>query len=109
MDVYCTTCGEPWDHNHLWQDAVHETNLDEQEIKVWSRLPLKERLTPHYRSAFQGAGYEFGRTLAHVVRCPGCLPGAKPEPGKLSAKLDLEDLLGDDIDGIVSTFNDHRL
>ena len=43
MDVYCTTCGEPWDHNHLWQDAVHETNLDEQEIKVWKKL-LKAEL-----------------------------------------------------------------
>ena len=27
MDVHCTTCGEPWDVHHLWQDAIHDTGL----------------------------------------------------------------------------------
>ena len=109
MDVYCTTCGEPWDHFHLWQDAIHETGLSDQDIETWLKLPSNGRLTPYYRSAFTSAGYTFGKTMMNVTRCPACPPEATPDADKLQAKQLIEDMLGDDHDVIVATFNDHRL
>jgi len=109
MDVLCTTCGEPWDHFHLWQDAIHETGLSDQDTEAWSKLPTDGRLTPYHRAAFKAAGYEFGRTMMHVIRCPGCPVNARPDAEKLGLKHTIEDMLGDDIDGIAVTFNDHGL
>ncbi len=109
MDVHCTTCGEPWDHFHLAEDAIHETGLDDSVIEAWQQLPAEEKLTPTYRAAFKAAGFEFGRTLMHVVRCPGCPQDASPDAEKLGLKHSIEDMLGDDLDGIAATFHDHSL
>lgn len=107
MDVYCTTCREPWDTHHLWQDAIHETDLDETETACWLKLPGPERLRPKYRQAFAAAGYIFGTTVLNVIRCPGCPPNAKapPDLDLLNLKSDLEFLLADDGDGLASEFS----
>lgn len=109
MDVHCTTCGEPWDVHHLWHDAIHETGLDEEQIEVWKSLPRSEKLNDCYRKQFRGAGWVFGRSLVNVIMCPSCPKGAMPDPERLQTKSALEELLGDDEDGLASTFEDYNL
>ena len=67
MDVYCSTCGEPWDNSHLLDDAIYETGLSSDEADVWCQLPTRDRLAPCFRAEFKAAGYEFGATLMHVI------------------------------------------
>jgi hypothetical protein len=106
MDVHCSSCGEPWDTYHLCQDAIHETGLSVSEIEVWKKLPSDQRLTAYYRIAFKCAGYEFGRSLINVVRCPGCPSGAQPDPDKAHLKGELEEILAGDEDGLASSFEE---
>lgn len=109
MDVHCTTCNEPWDVYHLWHDAIFETALDTEEAEAWRRLPRSEKLTPHYRTLFKAAGWEFGSGVINVIRCPCCPKDAKPNLERLATKEALEELLGDDEDGLAATFEDYRL
>lgn len=109
MDVHCTTCNEPWDTHHLWHDAIYETDLAEEDIALWRTLPPKYRLSPRYRTAFKAAGFEFGRGVITVIRCPACPKGAEPDAEKLATKAALEELLGDDEDGLAATYEDYRL
>ena len=109
MDVHCSTCGEPWDVHHLWHDAIFETGLDIQTCEAWQTLPRSHRLFNVYRNAFRSAGWEFGRSVINVVRCPSCPKDGKPNPDRLHIKAAIEEMLGDDEDGIAATFEDHHL
>lgn len=109
MDVHCTTCGEPWDTYHLWHDAIFETGLSHEEAGAWQFLPRTEKLNARYREEFRAAGLEFGQSVINVVRCPACRKHAKPNPERLETKAALEELLGDDEDGLAATFEDYRL
>ena len=109
MDVRCTTCGEPWDTYHLWHDAIFETGLSHEEAEAWQSLPQARKLTDRYREKFRAAGFEFGRSVINVIRCPACPKDAKPDPDRLQTKAALEQMLGDDEDGLAATFEDYRL
>lgn len=109
MDVHCSTCGEPWDVYHLWQDAVFETGLSQEEAEAWRRLPQKQKLVDRYRREFRLAGWEFGRSVINVIRCPCCPPDAKPDPERVHTKAALEELMGGDEDRLAATFEDYRL
>jgi hypothetical protein len=43
------------------------------------------------------------------VHCPCCPKGAKPDLEKVEIKAALEDVLGDDEDGLAATYEDHHL
>ena len=109
MDVQCTTCGEPWDVYHLRHDAIFETDLTHAEAKAWTELSQQLRLHSRYREKFKAAGYEFGGSVMNVIRCPWCPKGAKPDADKAAMKACIEEILGDDEDGIATTFEDHGL
>src|SRR5271170_5074282 len=109
MDVHCTTCGEPWHVYHLRHDAIFETGLTHAEAKAWAGLSPKSRLNGRYREKLRAAGYEFGGSLMNVLRCPGCPKDARPDPDKAALKAGIEEILGDDEDGIASTFEEHGL
>ncbi|MFN0126908.1 MAG: hypothetical protein ACKV19_09535 [Verrucomicrobiales bacterium] len=109
MDVHCSSCGEPWDTHHLLHDSIHDTSLDDTELNSWSRLLTAAKLTPAIRAAYAAAGWHFGRTLVHVIRCPACRPEDKPDPDRAQLKSTIEEILGDDIDSIGSEFTDHHL
>lgn len=109
MDVHCTTCQEPWDVFHLWHDAVFETRLVHEETERWRQLPQAKKLTGRYRAEFKTAGWEFGQSVINVIRCPGCPQDAKPDPERLATKQALEELMGEDQDGLAATFEDYRL
>lgn len=109
MDVHCSTCREPWDTYHLWQDAVFETGLTAEEARKWRSLPQSQKLTERYRKEFRAAGWEFGRSVINVIRCPCCPKDAKPDPELMETKATLEALLGGDEDGLASAFEDYNL
>jgi len=109
MDVHCSSCGEPWDVYHLRHEAVFETDLQHAEARAWRELSPALRLSERYREKFQAAGYEFGASVINVVRCPCCPKQAKPDPDRLATKRALEQLLGDDEDGLAATFEDFNL
>ena len=106
MDVHCTTCGEPWDVYHLRHDAIFETDLTPEEAKAWTGLSPTLRLKSRYREKFKAAGYEFGASVINVLRCPACPKDAKPDTDKTALKAGIEEVLGDDEDGIAVTFAD---
>jgi len=109
MDVHCTTCGEPWDVYHLWQDAIFETGLSAEEAEAWRSLPRSQKLSDRYRDEFRLVGWEFGQGVINVIHCPCCPKDAKPAPDRLQTKAALEDLMGDDEDGLAATYEDYQL
>src|SRR5437763_1565843 len=102
MDVHCSTCGEPWDVHHLWHDAIFETDLTSEEARAWQALPHSQKLTTRYRDKFQAVGWQFGNSVINVIGCPSCPADARPDPQALALKTAIEDLLGDDEDGIAA-------
>ena len=109
MDVHCSTCGEPWDTSHLWHDAIWDTDLSEEELATWAKLPQNEKLAPKWREAFKAVGYVFGRSVINVIRCPACPKDAEPDAEKVQIKAQIEDLLAGDEDGLAATYEDHGL
>lgn len=109
MDVHCSTCNEPWDAHHLWHDEIYETDLSEEECLKWFDLPSNQRLSEPYREKFKTNGWEFGKTVINVIRCPACPKDAKPDPAILEIKAGIEDVLGDDEDGLAAMFEDFEL
>ena len=109
MDVHCTTCNEPWDIHHLWDDAVFEIGLAPKDAKAWQQLPRSEKLNARYRTEFKASGWEFGSSGINVIRCPCCPKDAQPNPERLATKQALEELFGDDDDGLAATFEVYRL
>lgn len=109
MDVHCSTCNEPWDVHHLWHDAVFETGLSVEEATTWCSLPRSQKLSDHYRKEFRASGWEFGQGVINVICCPCCPRDAQPNPDRVATKAALEELLGEDEDGLAATFEDYRL
>jgi len=108
MDVHCSTCGEPWDVYHLWHEAIYDA-LPPEEAGVWCSLPRSQKLSDQYRDAFRAAGWEFGQSVINVTRCPACPKDAKPDLEKVMTKAAIEEIMGDDEDGLAATFEDHHL
>ena len=109
MDVRCSTCDEPWDVHHLWHDEIYETDLSEEECEAWLDLPQKDKLNERYRAKFASNGWQFGNTVINVIRCPACPKDAQADPERVAMKSALEDLLGDDEDGIAAMMEDFDL
>jgi hypothetical protein len=107
MDVHCSTCNEPWDTYHLKQDEIYETDLTPEEAEAWTELSPSLQLQPRYREKFKALGWEFGNSVLNVIRCPACPKDAQADPERLEAKSILEELLGDDADGLAATFEDY--
>lgn len=109
MDVRCSTCGEPWDTYHLWQDAIFDTGLTIEEAEAWLQLPGEQRLSERYRAEFRAALWEFGQSVINVTHCPCCPPDAQPNPDRVATKAALERLMAGDEDGLAATYEDYRL
>jgi len=109
MDVYCSTCREPWDVYHLRHEAIFETGLSDEEARAWRSLAQAERLNDRYRAEFRDAGWEFGASVLTVLRCPACPAGAETDSETAAIKAALEDALGDDEDGLAAIYEDFGL
>lgn len=83
--------------------------MSHAEAEAWRSLPRAEKLSEHYRNEFRAVGWEFGQGVINVIRCPGCPKNAQPNPARVQTKAALEELLGDDEDGLAATYEDYRL
>ena len=107
MDVTCAKCYEPIEVHHLLNDEVHETSLSEAEIEAWLNLDPSHRLQPKYREAFAALGWKFGGSLMNILQCPYCKDeDTQVAPHILEARSALEDVLGDDVDGLAVMLED---
>lgn len=109
MDVHCSSCEEPWDADYLRHEAIYDTGLSAEAARAWRKLPTEEKLSASLREQFAAAGWEFGSGILNVRHCPACPPDAHINQEKDEIKTVLEDLLGDDADGLAATFEDFRL
>ncbi len=109
MDVHCSTCNEPWDLDHLRHEAIFETSLSYEEAEAWRSLPQGQKLSTRYRNKLRSSGWEFGHSVINVVRCPCCPKDAKPNVERLQSKAVLEEIPGQDEDGLAATFEDYCL
>ena len=114
MDVHCSTCGEPWDTWHLWQDAIYDTGLAVEESEAWRKLPKDQQLSQRYRTSFRDSDWEFGESLLHVRHCPCCeevlrFRALHPDPDKESLKTAIVELLGEDEDAVAIMFEEEGL
>lgn len=109
MDVHCSACDEPWDVYHLWHEAIYETGLTHEEAKAWGSLPRSKKLAQEYRREFEAVGWKFGLSVINVIQCPCCPPDARPNPDRVQTKAALEELFGEDEDGLAATFEDYHL
>jgi hypothetical protein len=109
MDVHCSTCAEPWDISHLLHEAIFDTGVTPEEARAWSSLRRCRKLSHYYREQFRAVGWEFGLTVINVIRCPCCPKETKPNRERAEIKAALEELLGDDPDGLASTLEDFDL
>ena len=100
-------------------DAVWELwdGCDDSESHILCKSFLddpKRTLTPKIRQAFEEDGWTFGATIFTILSCPCCDPNevhnGTPDQEKVEqrkqAMLAIEEGLGDDHDGLISTFND---
>ena len=78
-----------------------------EEAAGWRDLPQDQKLNEPYRSKFLAAGYEFGHSIINVIRCPACPADAQPNHERVALKAALEELLGDDEDGLAAMFEDY--
>ena len=87
MDIRCTTCGEPWDH-----DSLHEIAED--------RAPYEGQ---DYEKAWAWAVQQF-----HSLGCEalGCSHNAVANVRAASIADVLFDVMGDDTDGIAAMLED---
>lgn len=109
MDVFCSTCREPWDVYGLMHEEIYNTDLTEAEAKSWTELPPEQKLNDRYREKFRAESWEFGRSVINVIRCPCCPKDAKPDLENQAIRAALEDVLGNDEDGLAATFEDYEL
>lgn len=99
MDLYCPTCGEPWDN-----DCLHE--------EADARSEAKAEMPP-------GATYTLGTTYPAVAAdfrergCKALITAYGPQPDCTSTDTSTRqqialvyELLGDDMDGAAVTFED---
>lgn len=114
MDVTCATCQEPWDHHHMLFDEVWECwdGIDDSSshllIKKWLKGP-KTSIPPMLREDLEDRGWKFGKTIVCILECTCCASNVgdaeDPELVKVrkQLRLEAEELLGDDLDGLIST------
>jgi len=90
-------------------EAIFETVLSHEQAEAWRTLPRARKLNNRYRKEFRAAGWEFGQSIINVVHCPCCPQNAKPNLERLHIKAALEEVLGEDEDGLAATFEDYDL
>ena len=103
MDIHCNRCREPWDSYHLVHEAVWDAvdDLGEEACQNFGG-----KLTPRIKAALKDHGWEFGMTVCNVKRCPCCPDDAEIDADRAAMANAVEEIMGDDLDGIISTMDD---
>ena len=116
MDMKCATCQEPWEHHHLLQDLPFEIwdgvgDSDTHKIILDFKASSKNKIPEEMREGLAEEGWEFGRTIVCVLKCCCCGDNLGSSPvddeaeTRRELRLEAEQLLGDDLDGLISTLS----
>lgn len=120
MDIYCPTCGEPWE-----MESLHEEAQERYEIPYYNYLPgydtgilgqgTKEK-NPNYDSeayqkVYQQVSAEFRREGCKALKSFGnmnCKPKERDSEDLTMAEAAsaMYDILGDDMDGAAAMLED---
>ena len=114
MDVKCATCQEPWDSHHMlydlpWDIWDGEDGSDSHKTVLDFKAGPKTSIPKEMRSELEDEGWEFGRTIVCVLKCCCCGDNLGSEPPdedvdlRKTLRLEAEEMLGDDLDGLIST------
>lgn len=114
MDIKCATCQEPWDHYHMLQDEPWEAwdGVDNSSSHLLVKKFLesdRSSIPKMLRGLLEARGWKFGRSIVTILRCPACGSEGEEDAGVVARKelrLVAEELLGDDVDGLISTLED---
>ena len=111
MDIKCAGCNEPWEHYHVRYDMIYDIwdGSDGSEThRMVKKFLENPTLDDETRSMLEYAGWRFGRTVFAIHECPCCKDNGI-DKDDLKENIELmnvaEDLLGDDIDGLISTIS----
>lgn len=113
MDVTCATCQEPWDHHHMLHDEPYEIwdGIEDSSsgllLKKW-KASSKTKIPAMMREDLEERGWKFGRCIVTILRCPCCdqydeLDDEETIATRKQLRIEAEQLLGDDLDGLIST------
>src|SRR5690606_35897844 len=114
MDVYCATCQEPWEDFFMLHEAVWDAwdGIDNSSSHLLIQRFLsgsKTSLSSMLRDDLKEKGWVFGKTVISILECPCCASNAGEDEGnelvkrRKAIRLEVEALLGDDLDGLIST------
>lgn len=113
MDIKCATCQEPWEHYHLLHDLPWDAWDGEDDSP--SHLAIKRfkesektSIPPLLRTLLEEEGWKFGRTIVCVLECGCCGYGGRNDKQieiRKGIRLEAEELLGSDLDGLISTLS----
>ena len=114
MDIKCATCQEPWEDYHMIHDEPWEVwdgvEGSSSHLLVKKFLESDRSTIPKMlRDDLAEKGWKFGRSIVTILRCPCC--GDAGDVGgdvelRKGLRLAAEDLMGDDVDGLISTLED---
>lgn len=116
MDVSCATCQEPWDHHHMLHDEPWETwdgieNSSSYLLAKKFEAGPKTSIPKLLREDLKARGWVFGTTVVCILECPCCAANAGEGEDKelvglrKELRLEAESLMGDDLDGTISTLS----
>ena len=116
MDMKCATCQEPWEHHHLLQDLPLEIwdgvdGSETHKIVLDFKASTRNEIPEEMREGLAEEGWEFGRTIVSVLKCCCCGDnlGSNPVDDEVETRralrLEAEQILGDDLDGLISALS----
>lgn len=98
MDILCPVCGEPWDHDELHEEAARRYNI------------------PYGHPNYDGEKYNaVFKKVSAAFRKHGCevfgadCSESKGDKDRANAAAEIYSILGDDLDGAASAFDDFGL
>ena len=105
MDLYCPTCGEPWDVTHMREDEPHEWGLSALELRDILESGRFVGAGDRAREAARSAGWEFATdSVLSFTRCPSCAK-ATPLRDAIERRANVRtvaELMDDDADGLAA-------
>lgn len=127
MDIYCPTCGEPWEFETLHEEAQERYDVDrylpdaqgyEYGQPYYTKTYNPEWKSEDYQKVYSVVSVEFRangcKALTNITDASWCKPKKNDETDNVygltraEASSALYDILGDDMDGAAAMMDDLR-
>lgn len=116
MDIYCPTCGEPWEMDSLHEEAQDRYGIEYHLYEPFDSSYQSKKMNPEwnaddYHKVYEQVRSEFQSQGCKALKSFGEMDYCKP-PESESAKdramfaAAAYDILGDDLDGAAAMLDD---